>query len=718
MNLPKTSFIVHVTGLKTNFSVVTEKIDSLFEAQREDYEILFVADEFLESVEWDVRVFLSHYPVKLLKRRGHAGRGYNIQRGLRNSKFETVCVLEMGSKYPVEVIGQMLTSIRDLDIVVAQNKRVSPGALRRMLGISEQLDLIVFRREVYERLNLKSAIFDFEFLEKSHDAGYKIINLKVNTSRRFLKRPANRALHGITTLIKEKLRLKANGHEVIPFHPRIAQQKGNGFHYEGKEFVHYSDLAQGESAFYRFNQRQITLMLLILTAGVYSFASDWKLALISFVGIITVLYFLDLLFNLFLIVRSFGYSAEIVINDVELSEINEQRLPMYTILCPLYKEWQVIPQFTQAIARLDYPKSKLQVQLLLEEDDKESLSYIQRLNLPSYFETIIVPHSFPKTKPKACNYGLLQAKGGFVVIFDAEDAPEPAQLKKAVLAFERAGRQIACIQAKLNFYNPYQNFLTKAFTAEYSLWFDLVLTGLQSIKAPIPLGGTSNHFRTKDLKMLKGWDAFNVTEDADLGMRIAKQGFKTAIVSSVTLEEANSDLKNWFWQRTRWIKGYIQTYFLHMRNPGDFSNTLKKPDLLFFQMVIGGKVLSMFINPAMWMLTILYFLFRSQFGPTIESLFPPPVLYLGIVSLIGGNFLYMYYYMIGCAKHGHYGLIKYAILVPIYWLLMSAAAWMAVYKLITAPHHWSKTKHGLHLKKDFFATGSISGLNNFRGTKI
>src|SRR5258708_6606643 len=193
--------------------------------------------------------------------------------------------------------------------------------------------------------------------------------------------------------------------------------------------------------------------------------------------------------------------------------------------------------------------------LLLEEDDKETIQKIKNYDLPSYFEIVIVPHSLPKTKPKACNYGLLHATGEYTVIFDAEDIPDPLQLKKAVIAFEKSGSQVVCIQAKLNFYNPTQSFFTKLFTAEYSLWFDLVLTGLQSIHAPIPFGGTSNHFRTKDLWLLKGWDSFNVTEDCDLGMRLVKQGYRTAVIDSITLEEANPAFNNWFWQRSRWIKG-------------------------------------------------------------------------------------------------------------------------------------------------------------------
>jgi cellulose synthase/poly-beta-1,6-N-acetylglucosamine synthase-like glycosyltransferase len=223
------------------------------------------------------------------------------------------------------------------------------------------------------------------------------------------------------------------------------------------------------------------------------------------------------------------------------------------------------------------------------------------------------------------------------------------------------------------------------------------LTGLQSTNAPIPLGGTSNHFRVADLIKLNGWDAFNVTEDCDLGMRLVKRGYRTGILDSYTYEEANSDTWNWVRQRSRWIKGYIQTYFVHMRYPGEFIRDLRKPDILTFQLIVGGKVLSMFINPFMWVTTISYFVFRPIVGPFIESLFPPVVFYMAIFSLIFGNFLYMYYYMIGCAKREYEDIIKYVFLVPFYWLGMSLAAWIAVFEMIRRPHHWAKTQHGLHL---------------------
>jgi cellulose synthase/poly-beta-1,6-N-acetylglucosamine synthase-like glycosyltransferase len=183
---------------------------------------------------------------------------------------------------------------------------------------------------------------------------------------------------------------------------------------------------------------------------------------------------------------------------------------------------------------------------------------------------------------------------------------------------------------------------------EYSLWFDLILTGLQSVNAPIPLGGTSNHFRKSVLQKMGGWDAFNVTEDCDLGMRLSKAGYKTAILDSTTYEEANSDLKNWVNQRTRWIQGYIQTLLVHMRDMKSFWVSGNKSHLPWFLIIVGGKVLSLYINPLMWIITISYFAFHSVAGSFIESLYPSIIFYMAILSLTVGNFIYLYNYMIGC----------------------------------------------------------------------
>lgn len=352
-----------------------------------------------------------------------------------------------------------------------------------------------------------------------------------------------------------------------------------------------------------------------------------------------------------------------------------------------------------SIKNLDYPKEKLEVLLLLEEDDKETIQAAESMSLPNYFKIVVVPHSFPKTKPKAVNYGLSMATGKYAVIYDAEDMPEPDQLKKAVIAFSKVDNKVICLQAKLNFYNARQNVLTRLFTAEYSLWFDLILTGLQSINAPIPLGGTSNHFKVDRLNELKGWDPFNVTEDCDLGIRLWKKGYKTSVIDSTTWEEANSRTGNWLRQRSRWIKGYIQTFLVHYKKPITLFRENMNFHIVSFNLIVLGKVISVFVNPVMWFITVLYFVARSQLGTSIEQLFPSFIFYVAVVSLVFGNFLYVYYMILGLAKRSYWDLILLFPLIPFYWLMMSIAAWRALYQLVVKPHYWEKTTHGLHLGK-------------------
>ncbi|PIR43812.1 hypothetical protein COV24_01050 [candidate division WWE3 bacterium CG10_big_fil_rev_8_21_14_0_10_32_10] len=631
-------------------------------------------------------------------------------------RYSYICKLGGNLKHPPEVIPALIKELDyGLDFIILHKKNYKNRTSKILHGfeVDPYSGFQIFKKEIVERVSIKSTKpIDAmtEFFIKAKEAGYKIETI----SAPFLIN--SNIKESIKTQDKIKIffswiKHKFKSSEVIPFHSNDVTNKGEGFHFKGTEFVNHTLLENRESAFFRLTRVQTTGILILLAVLTFSFYTNWLLTLKVLVAILTFLYFCDLLFNLFLIIRSFSKEPEIKIKKKELKV--QREWPSYTIFCPLYKEWKVLPQFVTAMNRLDYPKNKLQVLLLLEEDDTETLKRAYEFNLPSNFEIVVVPHSFPKTKPKACNFGLKKAIGEYSVIYDAEDIPDTDQLKKVVLAFEKVNSNVACIQAKLNFYNPHQNILTRIFTAEYSLWFDLVLTGLQSIEAPIPLGGTSNHFKTSKLQTLKGWDAFNVTEDCDLGIRLYKNKFKTSIVDSTTHEEANSDANNWFWQRTRWIKGYIQTYLVHMRNPYSLMNSWRDYHIATFQIIIGGKTLSMFINPFMWIITASYFIFRAEIGPFIEQLYPAPVLYMGVFSLVFGNFLYMYYYMLGCAKREYYDLIKYTFLVPLYWLAMSAAAWVALYKLLTAPHQWSKTKHGLFLEnnKALLQVESVIGNN-------
>lgn len=710
------SVIIPTLNEGENIGHLIERINASLFYHNIEYEIIVVDDNSADTTRAIVKHFSQRFPVELKLKKGKPGKAQSLLEGFSYAKYEIICMIDADLQYPPEVIPQMLEKVNGgADLVIAnriysnisfirnfvsKSFRLIFGKMLHGLDVDVQSGLKIFKKEIIERLDIDPTpwTFDMEFLKKSIEAGYTIDSLSVEFSKRAHGKSKINFLKSSWEIGKNALLLKFQKKELIPFHSDKLLKMGYGFHYGGKEYIQYSSLSQKETAFLRFTIRQKTILLFLFSSIAFGLFINWHFTIVTLIALLTLLYFIDLLFNLALIVRSFVNPAEIRISETEIKEINEETLPAYTVFCPLYKEWPVIPQFINAMSQLDYPKNKLQVMLLLEENDLETIDAIKTIELPSYFEIVIVPHSFPKTKPKACNYGLTKATGEFAVIYDAEDIPDPLQLKKAVLGFKKSNEQTICLQAKLNFYNAKQNLLTRIFTAEYSLWFDLVLTGLQSIDAPIPLGGTSNHFKISALKELKGWDSFNVTEDADLGIRIVEKGYKTAIIDSQTLEEANSNLRNWFSQRSRWIKGYMQTYFVHTRDAKTFLPEKRKFNLLTFQLVIGGKILSLFINPVMWAITIIFFVLRPIFGEFITTFFPTPVLYIGVISLILGNFLYLYYYMIGCAKHGHYDLIQYVFLVPFYWLIMSVASWIALFQFITAPHHWAKTKHGLHLK--------------------
>jgi len=443
-----------------------------------------------------------------------------------------------------------------------------------------------------------------------------------------------------------------------------------------------------ENAKYGLSLLQKVILIFIFLFFAYTFWCNFTKKTYLPYYLISIAYLTTCFHKFFLILSGIIKSKEVKVSEIEI--FSYQNWPLYTILLPIYKEKEIFPQLYNAIENLDYPKEKLEIILLIEKDDIEIQEYLQNLNLPDRWEKIIIPDFPPKTKGKALNYGLEKANGKYIVIYDAEDIPEKNQLKKAVIGFEKVNEKVVCLQAKLNYYNPYQNILTKWFTAEYSSWFDLYLPGIDKINAPIPLGGTSNHFRTEILKKLNGWDPFNVTEDCDLGIRIFKKGYRTKILDTTTWEEANSKLKNWIKQRSRWIKGYIQTYFIHMRNPFYLIKKIGIINFLNFNLIIGGNFFVLCFNPIAW---------AFLFSTISHKNFYFPNLFFKIVTptLLFGNIFFIIINIFGSLKRKYYKLIIPSLFSPIYWFLMSIGAWKGVLQYFTKPHFWEKTEHGLFL---------------------
>lgn len=709
--------IIPVINEAGSIGELTERIDRSLRASKIDYNIIFVDDHSTDTTVEEIKKAAKKYPIKLHLKKGKKGKAYSILEGAKLSKAKYVAMIDGDLQYPPEVLGKMFEQVKKHGMVVANRSKQSTSFLRRIISKANSLifgklilgfdcdvqsGLKMFNREIIKHLKereVKSWTIDMNLLRTAIELGYSISHVEIDFVQRKSGRSKVHFLKDSWQIGSSAVGLKFRQRQVYKISSHNNDSAiGAGVAHKKYRFITHTHLPHHQSALKTFQPWQKLILLLITAIIITGLAVNARRTAIIIIATLSLIYFIDLIFSLYVLLKSLHFPPEIKASSLEIKKLKNSKLPIYSILCPLYKEATILPHFLEAIEAIDWCKNKLDCLLLLEEDDKETQEVAKKLNLPSYVRTIIVPHSKPKTKPKACNYGLAHVKGEYVVIYDAEDRPDPLQLKKAYIAFNKLGKKVCCLQSKLNYYNKNQNLLTRFFTAEYSLWFDLILPGLQSIEAIIPLGGTSNHFRTKELKDLHGWDSFNVTEDCDLGVRLFKAGYRTALIDSTTYEEANSKVGSWLRQRSRWIKGYLQTYLVHMRDPISFIRS-HGVQALVFQLVIGMRMIFMLINPILWLATISYFAAYSLVGPAIEALYPAPVFYIAVTSLVFGNFVYLYNYMIGCAKRGHWSVVKFVLLVPLYWVMSSIAATIAFYQLFTKPHYWEKTAHGLHIEK-------------------
>jgi cellulose synthase/poly-beta-1,6-N-acetylglucosamine synthase-like glycosyltransferase len=417
-----------------------------------------------------------------------------------------------------------------------------------------------------------------------------------------------------------------------------------------------------------------------------------RLTVVTCSAIIASAFFVCVLFKFVVCMVGASHENVVVITDGEVADLSDADLPVFTVLVPCYHEANVLPELLSNLACLDYPPEKLDILILLEEDDHETREAAVKARPPGTVTFVTVPSAQPQTKPKACNVGLVFARGEFLVIYDAEDRPSSDQLKRVVCAFRKQGADLVCVQAALNYFNAEQNALTRMFTLEYSFWFDYMLPGLSALALPIPLGGTSNHFRTDELRILGGWDPFNVTEDADLGIRAATLGKRVGVVNSTTLEEANSGYRSFVRQRSRWIKGYMQTTLVHLRHPVELVRRTGWRQAVAFTLLIAGTPASFLALLPLYAILLVSFAFAPG---QLASFFPGWVLWLSLTNLLLGNAAMVYVSMMGVFKRRQHRLVLWALLNPLYWVLHSIAAYKALGQLVLRPHYWEKTGHGL-----------------------
>lgn len=367
----------------------------------------------------------------------------------------------------------------------------------------------------------------------------------------------------------------------------------------------------------------------------------------------------------------------------------DSRLPTFSVLVPLYREASVVRPLVKAMARLDYPSDRLEILFITEADDTATRRALLEAALGAHMRIVTVPRGRPKTKPRALNYALQDARGTLVAVFDAEDQPDPDQLRRAAVEFVRGGPRLACVQARLAISNGDDSFLSRQFMLEYAALFGGILPALDDLGLPIPLGGASNHFRRDVLLRCGGWDPFNVTEDADLGIRLARLGYEVSVVDSETLEEAPVGWRVWLGQRTRWIKGWMQTYLVHMRRPVRLWRDLGAWRFAGFQITVCASLISMLAHP--W-----FYVFCGLRGVLGQRILPENgfLISLCAADLIAGYASAALLILATSTGGKLAGRLFSVVFLPVYWLAISFAAYRAILDLTLRPHFWEKTMHG------------------------
>jgi len=373
--------------------------------------------------------------------------------------------------------------------------------------------------------------------------------------------------------------------------------------------------------------------------------------------------------------------------------VADRFLPAYSIVIALHREARVVRQLVSALDAIDYPRGKLDIKLVIEEHDVETYRELAALKLPPRYEIVVAPNGWPRTKPRALNVALPLLRGQFVAVFDAEDAPAPRQLRDAAERFLRAPPDIACLQAQLCIDNAEDSWLTRLFAIEYATLFEVMLRGLANLRLPLPLGGSSNHFRTGVLREICAWDAWNVTEDADIGLRLARLGYRCETLQSTTDEEAPAFFTTWLTQRMRWSKGWTQTFITLTRDPGRLISEVGWSGAGVFGLMMTNLVAAPLLWPVLSAALVYHLASAGLPRPESVLIIVETTLWLSVALFGAGSTLWLT--LLGMKRRKLLGLWLALPLLPLYYLMMSLAAWGALYDLAVRPFHWRKTEHGL-----------------------
>ncbi len=476
------------------------------------------------------------------------------------------------------------------------------------------------------------------------------------------------------------------------FPPTRAEYSASGFT-NVRDFLFLSD---SESAKQHITKETVTLcfwVILLTTLCIVGAAALFQQSCLRVVLTMFSMLYLALLFiKLFVTIRSTKHSY-LHVSPAEIATLSPQDFPVISILIPLYREREIIPQICRRLADLDYPVDKLDIIFILESTDRETIDAFLTARPPTHFKALLSPDVLPKTKPKALNVAFQKSRGEVVVIYDAEVLPELDQLKKACFALKKYP-EVMFVHTRLNVYNAEYNWLTKLYTAEFSFYYDSFINGLVSLNIPLPISGHSIYFRRHVIEQVGGWDPYNVAEDCDIGIRIFRHGFGCGImIDSFAWEQSTTTIPAWVSQRTRWLKGFLQTTMVHLRFP-----LLLKQDVggwrnfLWFLILVPGTTLVNALNLLQSIFLLAWFVTHSLY---IELAYEGLPIYAAMFTFIVGNYLFTFFNILGLYTRGLYAIMLLAYFSPFYWIMLGYATVRSILEFFFAPRRWNKTVHSM-----------------------
>lgn len=695
-------------------------VDDAFRDTEYRYELIVVDDHSIDGTPEYVRSVQGELPVRLVEKKGKKGRSISIKEGVDVALGNAIVILDPDVRFTKEALVSMVSKLEDSYIVVASRSTYPSfvyGIFSRMYGwiigrvllsvnANVRSGIKVFRRSLLDSLRFDPEFdprlgFDAVLLYHARRVGWPISSVLVQYTRVLFHHGYSGEVlsrfsfaYGIV-LIKVVHILRATFPFLFPPPP---------IEYFSAGFTNVNDylfLSPAQSAKGHITRETVSLFVIVVGLSLVSmFGVSRAFGIPLLMGIafgISAMYLLLVAFKLVIMFRSLPAERDVLTAE-DLATVTNEELPIVSVLIPLYKEQEIIPQIFRYLSDFDYPREKLDIIFILESTDTETAEAFLAMNPPSHFKALLSPDVQPKTKPKAMNVAFGAAKGEILVIFDAEVLPERDQLKKAYLTFKRHP-EAKYLHSRMDVYNADYNWITRLYAGEFCYFYHFFLPGLVSSNYPIPISGHSTYFRREVIEKVGAWDAYNVAEDCDIGIRIYRKGFGSGrMLDTHTWEQSTTTVATWVRQRTRWIQGFIQTSIVQLRYPLLLKRELKTwRNFLIFLVLVPGNVVLNILNIVQWGMFVLW---NVTHAPFLQVAYSGVTLYLATICFFFGNFFFTFYSMYSLYVRKHYRIVPWGLLMFAYWIMLGIATIRATIHLFLHPHKWDKTSHpAIHVSK-------------------